>query len=141
MVTAVLLAALAAVFTGCLDMEEGYQSIHWSSIVLIAGLLPIADALQKTGGVDVLVETLTGAVGAASPYAMMSVLFFLTAAMGLVLSNTATAVLVAPIAIRAAEVIGVSPHPLAMTVAIAASAAFTKSLLCNDLSLATMRLS
>ena len=123
-VTAVLLAALAAVFTGCLDMEEGYQSIHWSSIVLIAGMLPIADALQKTGGVDLLVEALTSAVGAAGPYAMMTALFFLTAGMGLVLSNTATAVLVAPIAIRAAEVLGVSPYPLAMTVAIAASAAF-----------------
>ncbi len=123
-VTAVLLAAIAAVFTGCLDMEEGYQAIHWSSIVLIAGMLPIADALQRTGGVDLLVDALTSALGAAGPYAMMTALFFLTASMGLVLSNTATAVLVAPIAIRSADVLGVSAYPLAMTVAIAASAAF-----------------
>ncbi len=123
-VTAVLLAALAAVFTRCLDMEDAYRSIHWSSVVLIAGMLPIADALNKVGGVDLLVGGLTSAVGEASPYAMMTALFFLTAGMGLVLSNTATAVLVAPIAIRAAEVLGVSPYPLAMAVAIAASAAF-----------------
>ena len=123
-VLAVLLAALAVVFTGCLDMEEGYRSIHWSSIVLIAGMLPVADALQKTGGVDLIVEALTAAVGDAGPYVMMTALFFLTAGLGLVLSNTATAVLVAPIAVRAAEVLGVSPYPLAMTVAIAASAAF-----------------
>jgi len=124
MVAAVLMAALAAVFIGCLTMEDGYRAIHWSSLVLIAGMLPVADALTKTGGVDLVVEALVAGQGGASPYLMMTVLFFLTAGLGLVLSNTATAVLVAPIAVRAAEVLGVAPHPLVMTVAIAASAAF-----------------
>ena len=63
-------------------------------------------------------------LGDAGPYLMMTVIFALTAGLGLVLSNTATAVLVAPVAVRAADAIGVSPYPLAMTVAIAASAAF-----------------
>jgi di/tricarboxylate transporter len=123
-VAAVLIAALAAVFARTLSMEDGYRAIHWSSIVLIAGMLPIADALEKTGGVDLIVDVLVERLGYATPTFMMSLLFFLTAALGLVLSSTATAVLVAPIAIRAAEVIDVSPYPLAMAVVIAASAAF-----------------
>jgi di/tricarboxylate transporter len=123
-VAAVLMAALAAVFTRCLSMEEAYRAIHWSSLVLIAGMLPVADALESTGGVDLLVGALMEGMGDASPYAVMTVLFALTAGLGLVLSNTATAVLVIPIALRAAVVLGVSPYPFAMTVAIAASAAF-----------------
>jgi len=123
-VAAVLLAALAAVFTGCLSMEDGYDAISWSSLVLIAGMLPVADALESTGGVDLIVGLLVDGLGYAGPYLMMTIFFFLTAGLGLVLSNTATAVLVAPIALRTAVVLDVSPYPLAMTVAIAASAAF-----------------
>jgi di/tricarboxylate transporter len=67
---------------------------------------------------------LVAGLGDATPYFMMTVLFFLTAALGLLLSNTATTVPLAPIAVRAAEYLGVSPYPLAMAVAIAASAAF-----------------
>jgi di/tricarboxylate transporter len=123
-VAAILLAALAAVFTRCLSMEEAYRSIHWSSLVLIAGMLPVANALENTGGVDLVVEALIQGVGDASPYFAMTLIFALTAGLGLVLSNTATAVLVIPVALRAAAVLGVSPYPFAMTVAIAASAAF-----------------
>jgi di/tricarboxylate transporter len=123
-VAACLLAAVAAVATGCLSMEDSYDAISWSSLVLIAGMLPVADALEITGGVDLIVEALLGGLGDAGPYLLMSVFFFLTAGLGLVLSNTATAVLVIPIALRVSEVLGVSPYPLAMTVAIAASAAF-----------------
>jgi di/tricarboxylate transporter len=121
---AVLMAALAAVLTRCLTMEEAYRSIHWSSLVLIAGMLPVADALQKTGGVGVIVDGLVSGFGDAGPYAMMTGLFVLTAGLGLFLSNTATAVLMAPIAISAASALGVAPYAFAMTVAIAASAAF-----------------
>ena len=123
-VAAVLLAAMAAVFTGCLSTEDGYRSIHWSSVVLIAGMLPVANALDQTGGTAAIVDALLGGAGDTGPYVMMSVLFLLTAGLGLVLSNTATAVLVAPVAIQAAEVMSVSPRPFAMVVAIAASAAF-----------------
>lgn len=123
-VVAVLMAALAAVFTRCLSMDQAYRSIHWSSLVLIAGMLPIADALIKTGGVDLLVELLDSQMGGYGPYAMMSVLFFLSALLGLFLSNTATAILMVPIAIGAAQAMGIEPYAFAMTVAIAASAAF-----------------
>jgi di/tricarboxylate transporter len=123
-VAAVLLAALAAVFTGCISMDESYRAIHWSSLVLIAGMLPVAGALESSGGIDLLVGLLMRGVGDASPYFVMTVLFTLTAGLGLVLSNTASAVLIAPIALRAADVLEISPYPLVMTVAIAASAAF-----------------
>ena len=123
-VTAVLIAAVATVFMGILTMEDAYRSIHWSSIVLIAGMLPVANALQKTGGVDLVVQAITSGVGELSPLVMMTTIFALSATLGLVLSNTATAVLMAPIAIRAAQVMEVSPYPFAMTVAIAASAAY-----------------
>lgn len=125
LVTAVLLAALAGVFTRCLTMEDAYRSIHWSSIVLIAGMLPLADALTQTGGTQLIVDGLMDAVGDSGPYVMMSVIFFLTAGLGLVLSNTASAVLVAPIAIYAAAALGVSPYPFAVAVLIAASAAYS----------------
>ena len=119
-----MLAMLAAVATRCLTMEDAYRSIHWSSIVLVAGMLPLADALQSTGGTDLVVNGLLSALGDAGPATMLTVLFFLTALLGLFLSNTASAVLVAPIAIVAAEKLGVSPYPFAIAVLIAASAAF-----------------
>lgn len=125
LVTAVLMAALAAVFTRCLTMEDAYRAIHWSSLVLIAGMLPLADALNQTGGTQLIVDSLMSVMGDASPYVMLSVIFFLTAALGLVLSNTASAVLVAPIAIYAAAALNVSPYPLAVAVLIAASAAYS----------------
>lgn len=124
LVAAVLIACLAAGITRCLSMEDSYRAIHWSSIVLIAGMLPLADALEKTGGTQVIVDLLMDGVGDAGPRVMFTVIFFLTAALGLFLSNTASAVLVAPIAIIAAETLGVSPYAFAVAVLIAASAAF-----------------
>jgi di/tricarboxylate transporter len=123
-VAAVMMAAMAAVFTRCLTMEDSYRAIHWSSLVLVAGMLPLADALQKTGGTRIIVDALMYGVGDSSPSLMLTVIFFLTAALGMFLSNTAAAVLVAPIAIIAAESLGVSPYPFAIAVLIAASAAF-----------------
>jgi di/tricarboxylate transporter len=125
LVVAVMLASLAAIFTRCMTMEDAYRSIHWSSLVLLAGMLPLADALDKTGGTAMVVDALMAASGDAGPYFLMTLVFFLTASIGLVLSNTTAAVLVAPIAIHAAATIGVSPYPLAVAVVIAASSSFS----------------
>ncbi|UCB55412.1 MAG: hypothetical protein JSW45_02470, partial [Thiotrichales bacterium] len=125
LVPAVMLASLAAIFTRCLTMEDAYRAIHWSSLVLVAGMLPLADALDKTGGTRLIVDALMNATGDAGPYMMLTLIFFLTAGLGLVLSNTASAVLVAPIAIYTAAAIGVSPYPFAVAVLIAASAAYS----------------
>jgi len=93
-------------------------------VVLIERILPVAMALEQTGGVALVVNGLVSTFGSAGPWVMLTALFFLAAGLGLFLSNTATAVLVAPIAIEAARVMGVDPYVFAMTVAIAASAAF-----------------
>ncbi len=125
LVPAVMLASLAAIFTRCLTMQDAYRSIHLSSLVLVAGMLPLADALDATGGTQLIVNAMLDAVGDAGPYMMMTLIFFLTAGLGLILSNTASAVLVAPIAIYTAAATGVSPYPFAVAVLIAASAAYS----------------
>ena len=109
---------------GCITMDSAYKSIHWPSIILIVGMFPFALALQNTGGVDLAVKFLLEIGGDASPRILLMMLFGVTATIGLFISNTATAILLAPIAIQTAATLGVSPYPFAMTVALAASAAF-----------------
>jgi di/tricarboxylate transporter len=123
-VTAVLLAALAMGATGCIGMKNAYNSINWESLVLIAGMLPMATALEKTGGLELIVNGLVTSLGELGPIALMAGLFVLTSVFSQFISNTATTVLVAPIAVGAAAGLGISPYPLLMTVAIAASTAF-----------------
>ena len=123
-VTAVLLAALAMVLTGCVSMKDAYASINWESLVLIAGMLPMATVLEKTGGVELIADGLADSLGDMGPLALMAGLFVITSVFSQVISNTATTVLLAPIAVSAALEVGVSPHPYLMTVALAASTAF-----------------
>ncbi|WP_373641797.1 SLC13 family permease [Klebsiella quasipneumoniae subsp. similipneumoniae] len=108
----------------CINAESAYKAIHWPSIILIVGMMPFALALQKTGGVDLVVKGLMDVAGGEGPYLMLGCLFVMCAAIGLFISNTATAVLMAPIALAAAKSMGLSPYPFAMVVAMAASAAF-----------------
>ena len=124
-VTAVLLAALAMVLVGCVSMKDAYRSVNWESLVLIAGMLPMATVLEKTGGVEVIVTGLTESLGEFGPIALMAGLFVITSLFSQFISNTATTVLVAPIAVGAAMEAGVSPYPFLMTVALAASTAFS----------------
>jgi di/tricarboxylate transporter len=122
-VVAVLLAALALILAGCLSMKDAYESINWPSVVLIAGMLPMAQALDKTGGVKLIVNQVA-VLGDLGPHYLLFGLFVITAGLSQFMSNTATAVLLAPIALSSAKMLGVSPYPLLMTVAIAASTAF-----------------
>lgn len=108
----------------CIDMDSAYRAIHWPSLILIVGMMPFAIALQKTGGVALIVQGLMEITGDAGPRIMLISLFVLCATIGLFISNTATAVLMAPIAIAAAREMGVSPYPFTMIIAVAASAAF-----------------
>ena len=123
LVASVLLAAIAAIVTRCLNAADAYRAIHWQSLVLLAGMLPLADALQQTGGTGMIVDGLLGIAENASAQTVLVMVFFLTALMTNILSNTASAVLMAPIAISLAQQLGVSPYPLAITVLFAASAA------------------
>ena len=123
-VLAALIGCLLMGLFRCIDMDSAYKAIHWQSLVLIVGMLPFALALQKTGGIALAVSGLIGLFGDAGPHALLACLFLLTALIGLFISNTATAVLMAPVAISIATQLGVSPYPFAMIVALAASAAF-----------------
>ncbi|QLQ96194.1 SLC13 family permease [Providencia alcalifaciens] len=121
---AALLACLLMGKFRCIDMESAYKSIHWPSIILIVGMMPFAIALQETGGIALAVDALMKVAGGLGPHVMLLCLFILCATIGLFISNTATAVLMAPIAIAAARQMEVSPLPFAMVIGIAASAAF-----------------
>ncbi|MEY0930073.1 SLC13 family permease [Providencia rettgeri] len=121
---AALIACLLMGKFRCIDMESAYKSIHWPSIILIVGMMPFALALQETGGIALAVDALMKVAGGLGPHVMLLCLFILCATIGLFISNTATAVLMAPIAIAAARQMDVSPLPFAMIVGIAASAAF-----------------
>ena len=123
-VVAVLLAALGMGLSRCLRMEDAYRAINWPSLVVIAGMLPLARALEQTGGVALIADGLVAGLGPFGPLALLAGIFVLAAVIGMFISNTATALLMAPIAIAAAQQVGVSPYPFAMTVVVAASAAF-----------------
>ncbi|MBB4037350.1 di/tricarboxylate transporter [Dysgonomonas hofstadii] len=124
-VIAIMLAAVAMVITGCLrNIEEAYGSINWESVVLIAAMLPMATAFQNTG-VDTLISTgLVDKLGNMGPYALLAGIYFCTSLLTMFISNTATAVLFTPIALKAAIVMGVSPYPFLFAVAVAASMCF-----------------
>jgi di/tricarboxylate transporter len=119
-----MLAALAVVLTGCLRMDEAYQSVDWRSIVLIAGMIPMSVAVEKVGLVNLVAETMVDVLGRWGPWAVLAGLFLLTSVLTQVLSNTATTVLIAPIALVAAGKLDIEPYAFLMAVAIAASMAF-----------------
>ena len=123
-VTAVLVAAVAMVLFRCVTVEDAYRSVNWESVVLIAGILPMATALENTGGMQLIVDALGSAMTGTGPILLLAVLFVLTSVLSQVISNTATAVLLAPIAYQLSTGIGANPEPFMMTIAVAASTAF-----------------
>ncbi|MCK5783754.1 MAG: SLC13 family permease [Desulfobacterales bacterium] len=122
--TSSMLAALLMILTGCLTIDEAYNVINWKSIVLVAGMLPMSAALSKVGLIDLLASNLTVTLGALNPIWIIGGLFLTTSLFTQVLSNTATAVLIAPLALAIGQNLGIQPHALLMSVAIAASMAF-----------------
>jgi di/tricarboxylate transporter len=121
---AALLGALAMVAGGCVRVDRIYQVISWQTLVVVAGMLPLATALSKTGATTLMAQDLVRTLGSLGPILMLAVVFLVTALVGLFISNAATAVLIAPVAIEAAQALHVSPQAFAMTVAIACSAGF-----------------
>lgn len=123
-VHAALIGCLLMGALRCVDMSSAYRSISWQSLILIVGMLPFSLALQRTGGVELAAGGLTAVAGNASLHMVLGLLFLVTAALGLFISNTATAVLMAPVALAVARDMGASPYPFAMIIALAASTAF-----------------
>lgn len=124
-VTAVMIAGLLMVLTGCFrNVEAAYKTINWESIVLIAAMMPMSVALQKTGVSSWISNSLVSGLGDYGPLALMAGIYFTTSFMTMFISNTATAVLLAPIAMTSALQIGVSPVPFLFAVTLGASLCF-----------------
>jgi di/tricarboxylate transporter len=123
-VQAALIGCLMMGAFGCVTITGAYRAISWKTLVLIVGMLPFSIALQRTGGVDLAADALLAVAGDFSPRLLLAILFVITAGLGLFISNTATAVLMAPVALAMAADLGFSPYPFAMIVALAASTAF-----------------
>ena len=124
-VTAVMVAGLLMVLTGCFrNVEAAYKTINWESIVLIAAMMPMSVALQKTGVSAWISNSLVSGLGDYGPLALMAGIYFTTSFMTMFISNTATAVLLAPIAMSSALQIGVSPMPFLFAVTLGASLCF-----------------
>tara|TARA_Y100001954_G_scaffold233482_1_gene286852 strand:+ start:7167 stop:8999 length:1833 start_codon:yes stop_codon:yes gene_type:complete len=119
-----MLVGLSLMLTGCVNLKKIYRKISWQSIILIGGMLPMATALDKSGASDAISANWTALVHAWPPIAILFALFFLTAAVGLFLPASATAVLIIPIAIEAALDIGMPPHAMIMTTTIACACPF-----------------
>jgi len=123
-VIAALLGCLLMGAFGCVTLASSYRSIDWKTIVLIVGMLPFSIALQRTGGVDLGASALNAVTASMGTTGVLAAIFVVTACLGLFISNTATAVLMAPVALAIAKDLGMSPYPFAMIVALAASTAF-----------------
>lgn len=124
-VTAVMIAGLLMVLTGCFrNVEAAYKTINWESIVLIAAMMPMSLALEKTGASEYISNSLVSGLGVYGPFALMAGIYFTTSLMTMFISNTATAVLLAPIALHSAQQIGVDPTPFLFAVTVAASMCF-----------------
>ena len=124
-VTAVLIAAVLMVITGCVrSMEAAYKTINWQTIVLFAAMMPMSLALEKTGVSSLISDTLVKSIGGFGPLALLAGIYFTTSVMTLFISNTVTALLMAPIALQSAIQIGVSPVPFMFAVSVAASMCF-----------------
>ena len=121
---AAVIGAALMVLTGCLLMDEAYRLIEWKAVFLIAGMLPLGTAMQQTGAAQMIGEALINFTGDWGPQAVAVSMFLLAALGSQFMPNPAVAVLLAPIALSAAENLGVSPYPLMMTVAVSSSAAF-----------------
>ncbi|KAA0874285.1 SLC13 family permease [Nitrincola tapanii] len=122
--SAILLAALAMILTGCVTLSEAYRSLNATSLVLIAGMLPLALAMESSGALSFVVDYLIREYGNLSPILLCAGLFLMTSVLSQFISNTATTVLVAPVALMTAQTLGLNPEPFMMSVAIAASTAF-----------------
>ncbi|NBI29237.1 SLC13 family permease [Chengkuizengella sp. YPA3-1-1] len=124
-VVAVMISAFLMIITGCIkSISEAYQQVNWEAVVLIAAMLPMATALEKTGGIKYISDGLLSTIGELGTYPLLIGFYVITMLLSQFISNTATAVIFAPIAITTGMNIGVSPYPFLMAVAISASMAF-----------------
>ncbi|MDD3542454.1 MAG: SLC13 family permease, partial [Petrimonas sp.] len=124
-VVAVLMAAVAMILAGCFrSVRDAYRTINWESVILFAAMMPLATAMEKTGASELISSGIVGSLGSRGPYLVLAGIYLGTSVLTMFISNTATAILFAPIALQAAVALGVSPYPFLVAVAVAASMCF-----------------
>jgi di/tricarboxylate transporter len=120
----VMLTAFIMIAGGCINMNQSYRAINWNVIIIMAGMIPMGVALQKTGGAKYIADSMIGLLGDMHPTYFLAGIFLITSFLSQVMSNTATAILMAPIVLVASLELGYSPHPFMMALAVSASTAF-----------------
>lgn len=118
-----LLGALGMVLTRVLTSQQAYRAVSWETVVLVGALIPMSTAIQRSGAGEDMADLVVDVVGTGRPVLLLAAMFVLTAVLGLVLSNTATVLIVLPVALATAAEGGVAPEPMLMTIVVAASAA------------------
>jgi len=118
-----LLAALAIIATRVLTVQQVYEGISWTTIILVGGLMSLSTAMVKSGAAQQLADGLVNILGNAGPYALLAGLFVVTAVLGQLISNMATAFIVVPVGLAAAAQMHISPAPVLMAIAVFAAAA------------------
>jgi di/tricarboxylate transporter len=121
---AALISAGIVLFTGCVPFSKAYKSISFTSVVMIAAMIPMGVAIQKTGAAEMISNSLISVLGSDNPTLLLGGIFLLTTTFSQFINNSATAVLMAPIVLLAASTLNISPEPLLITIAISASTAF-----------------
>ncbi|MDO8896969.1 MAG: SLC13 family permease, partial [Bacteroidales bacterium] len=118
-----LLAAGAMVLTRTVSIEKAHRSIQWTTVLLVGGMIPVSTAITQTGAADLIATAIVDVVGSFGPHIVLTALLVVTLVFGQLISNTATALIVAPIAISVAYELGVSPLPFLLGVAVVSAAA------------------
>jgi di/tricarboxylate transporter len=123
-VVAVLLAAGAAMSLGIVKVRDAFRAVNWTTIVLLAGMMPLSTAMYVSGAARVVAESLVAVTGAGSPHVLLAGIYALAVVLGVVLSNTATCLILIPVVVIAAEATGISPLPALMALSVATTASF-----------------
>jgi di/tricarboxylate transporter len=119
-----LVSAMGLVAFGVISVEESFRAIHWTTIILIGALMPLSTAMVQSGAADLAAAQLVALTGDAGPHLFLAGLFVMTALLGQIMSNTATTLLMIPVALAAAASMGVAPQPIMMSLCVAGAAAF-----------------
>jgi len=119
-----LLAAGAMILLGVVTLERAYRRISWTTVILVAAMIPVSTAMQVSGAAERIAHALVDVVGDSGPYLLLLGIAVLTAVLGQLISNMATAIMVIPIGLSAAQELAISPRPVLMCVTVAAAAAF-----------------
>ncbi|WP_237212973.1 SLC13 family permease [Falsiroseomonas oryziterrae] len=119
-----MLSCFALVLLRVVTIDQAYRAVDWTTVILVAAMMPLSTAMVQTGAADMMADGLVAMAAGGSPYILLAGVFLLTAVLGQLISNTATALIIIPVGVAAATTMGVSPLPVLMTIAVAAAASF-----------------